>query len=163
MNIFSYIYPVPSYKNRSWIGHSGKVSQLYCYKIIVIFRYIQMLFSCLLPVLLGEESQAIFSQNCRSYHFIGRRFTDKVYKCFTMLSEFFLTTFDFQLLSSGTFGCWTNSKSWNKMYHAYILAGKTKLIEVGPSIKSFTTASKIFHLSFLWSSTISKSDRQSCS
>lgn len=101
MNIFSYIYPVPSYKNRSWIDHSGKVSQLYCYKITVIFRYIQMLFSCLLPVLLGEESQAMFSQNCRSYHFIGRRFTDKVYKCFTMLSEFFS-----YILRPPTFSCY---------------------------------------------------------
>jgi hypothetical protein len=35
------------------------------------------------------------------------------------------------------------------MHHAYILAGKAKLIEVGPSIKSFTTASKIFHLSYI--------------
>ena len=56
-----------------------------------------MLFSCLLPELLGEESQAMFSPNRRGYHFIGRRFTDKVYKCFTMLSIFFFTTFDLQL------------------------------------------------------------------
>jgi len=147
MKIFSYIwyiqmYCVPSYKNRSCISHSEKWTQLYCYKIMLYLDIYKCCFHVYYQSYWGRKARQCFHKIVGVTTLLVEGSQTKCTNVSQYFQNFFLqlSTSDFQLLSSGTFGCWTNSKSWNKMHHAYILAGKAKLIEVGPSIKSFTTS-----------------------